>query len=503
MIRKSFLSACLGLFLAACAVGPDYERPDLPTPARFKEFGAWKAAEPKDGIPRGNWWEVYGDPVLDDLVERVGISNQNVAMAEAQYRGAVAALGIANASMFPSLNPNFSRTRTQGVSSAMPSSVGGSTITPGAPIREVDRLTFNAAWEIDLWGRVRRGIEAGETAAAASAADLDLALLSARAALVQSYLQLRINEAQRRLLDETTVAYERSLEIARNRYDAGVVGRIDVTQAETQLKTTRAQAIDLGIQRAQFEHAIALLLGVAPSDFSLPVTASLPDLPSIPAGLPSDLLERRPDIAAAERRVASANAQIGVAQAAFFPALTLTGNIGYQTSTGLTDLIMLPNRFWSVGPSLALALFDGGARFAQRDQIVAAYDRSVAAYRQSVLTAFQEVEDNLAALRILDEETDVQREAVDFAAESLRLTYNQYQTGIVSYLNVVTAQATSLSTERVRIELKGRKLLASLALIKALGGGWTDARKPAQDTVLDREARLAPDDEPRSQNIEP
>ncbi|MDR1164055.1 MAG: efflux transporter outer membrane subunit [Candidatus Accumulibacter sp.] len=472
MIRKSHLAVCVGLFLTACAVGPDYERPDVPTPAQFKEFGAWKAAEPRDDVPRGKWWEVYGDPVLNELAERVAISNQNVAIAEAQYRQALAALGIASASMFPTLGGNFSRTRTQGVSSAMPSSVSGSTITPGSPIREVDRLTFNVAWELDVWGRVRRNVEAGETTAAASGADLEAALLSARAALVQSYLQLRINEAQRRLLDETVVAYERSLEIARNRYDAGVVGRIDVVQAETQLKTTRAQALDLGIQRAQLEHAIALLVGAAPPDFSLPVTARLPDLPSIPAGLPSDLLERRPDIAAAERRVASANAQIGVVQAAYFPALTLSSSGGYQSSTGISDLIMLPNRFWAFGPALALAFFDGGARSAQKDQAIAGYDRSVATYRQTVLTAFQEVEDNLAALRILDEEADVQREAVDFAAESLRLTYNQYDSGIVSYLNVVTAQTTSLATERVQIELKGRKLLASLALLKAIGGEW-------------------------------
>lgn len=474
MIRKFRAFFCFSLLLAAmgCAVGPDYKRPGMPVPDAFKQAGLWKTAAPKDDAPRGRWWEVYRDPVLNELVEQVEISNQSVLMAEAQYRQALAALDAASASFFPSLNTSLSKTSTQGVSSAPSSSVSGSTVVPGDPIRRINRLSLGMTWEIDIWGRIRRNVEANEAAAEAGAADLEAALLSARATLVQSYLQLRANEAQRLLLDETAAAYERSLAIARNRYDAGVAGRIDVAQAETQLKSTRAQAIDLEIQRAQLEHAIALLLGKAPAEFSLPVTGKLPGLPSIPAGLPSDLLERRPDIAAAERRVASANAQIGVAQAAFFPALTLTSSSGYQTSSSLSELVRLPNRFWSIGPALALPFFDAGARSAQKDQTVASYDRSVAAYRQTVLTAFREVEDSLAALRILGEEEEVQREAARFAAESLDLTHNQYQSGIVSYLNVVVAQTTSLSAERARIDLIGRKLLASLALLKSLGGLW-------------------------------
>ena len=461
---------CIISALAGCAVGPDYQRPEVAAPARFKEVQGWKVAEPSDDAPRGKWWESYGDTQLNALVEQVEISNQNVRAAEAQYRQAMGVLGVARAAYFPTITSNFSANRAQGVSSSS-SSTGSSTITPGSPIRNTDRLTLGASWEADVWGRISRNVESNTAAAQASAEDLQAALLSAQAALVQTYMQLRANDAQRRLLDETVVAYERSLEITRNRYESGVAGRIDVAQAETQLKSTQAQAIDLGVQRAQFEHSIALLLGKAPADFSLSPTGTLPDLPNIPVSLPSALLERRPDVAAAERRAAAANAQIGVAQAAFFPALTLNTSGGYQNSS-LSQLLTLPNRFWSLGPALALTLFDAGARSAQKEQAIAVYDKSVATYRQAVLTAFQDVEDNLASLRILAEEAEVQREAAQFAAESLRLTNNQYHSGTVSYLNVVTAQAASLSADRSALDISGRRLLASAALLKALGGDW-------------------------------
>ena len=458
------------LALGGCAVGPDYVRPDVSLPSHFKEAGGWRPAQPADEVLQGRWWERFGDAQLNALVEQVEISNLNVRVAEAQFRQAQGVLGAARAAWLPTLGSNFSATRSQGVSSST-SAASGSTVTPGAPIRNTDRLSLSSSWEADIWGRVGRNVEANEANVAASERDFRAAKLSAQATLVQVYLQLRINDAQRRLLDETTKAYRRSLEITRNRFEAGVAGRVDVAQAETQLRTTEAQAIDLGIQRAQYEHAIALLLGKAPADLSISATGVLPSLPEVPPSLPSTLLERRPDVAAAERRVAAANAQIGVAQAAFFPALTLSATGGFQNSS-LSNLLSVPNRFWSLGPGLALTLFDGGARSAVKEQALAAYDKSVATYRQTVLVAFQEVEDNLAALRVLAEEAGVQREAANSAAESLRLTGNQYQAGTVSYLNVVTAQASSLSAERSAIDIVGRRLLASAALIKALGGGW-------------------------------
>lgn len=463
---------CALATLAGCAVGPDYQRPDAAAPAEFKELQGWKVAEPGDEAPRGNWWERYGDPLLNDLVVQVEVSNQNVLAAEAQYRQAQAVLGASRASYFPVVTGGFGATRSQGASGT--TATGGTNDTTGgntSGIRNTDRLSLGASWEADVWGRIGRGVESSAASAQASAADLQAALLSAQATLVQSYMQLRVNDVQRRLLDETVIAYERSLQITRNRYAAGVAGRIDVAQAETQLKSTQAQAIDLGVQRAQLEHAIALLIGKAPAEFSLPPSNTLPVLPPIPVGLPSALLERRPDVAAAERRAAAANAQIGVAQAAFFPALTFSASGGYQDSS-LSQLLTLPNRFWSLGPALALTLFDGGARSAQKEQAVALYDKSVATYRQAVLTAFQDVEDNLVSLRILADEAEVQREATQFAAESLRLTDNQYQAGTVSYLNVVTAQATALGAERSSLDITGRRLLASAALLKALGGDW-------------------------------
>jgi len=461
---------CALATLAGCAVGPDYHRPEVAAPAQFKESQGWKMAEPRDDAPRGSWWERYGDAQLNGLVAQVEISNQNVLAAAAQVRQAQAVLGAARAAYFPVVTGGLSATRSQGASGTTASTTT-TTTSSGSGVRTTDRLSLGASWEADVWGRIGRGVESNTAAAEASAADLQAALLSAQATLVQSYMQLRVNDAQRRLLDETVVAYERSLQITRNRYAAGVAGRIDVAQAETQLKSTQAQAIDLGVQRAQLEHAIALLIGKAPAEFSLPPSDAVPALPAIPLALPSALLERRPDVAAAERRAAAANAQIGVAQAAFFPALTFSATGGYQNSS-MSQLLTLPNRFWSLGPALAMTLFDAGARSAQKEQAIALYDKSVATYRQAVLTAFQDVEDNLAGLRILADEAQVQREAAQFAAESLRLTDNQYQAGTVSYLNVVTAQATALGAERSSLDITGRRLLASAALLKALGGDW-------------------------------
>jgi NodT family efflux transporter outer membrane factor (OMF) lipoprotein len=456
------------LVFSGCAVGPDYHRPDVATPAAFKEAGDWKPAEPKDEAPRGNWWEIYADADLNSLVAQVAISNQNVLAAAAQYRQALALLGVAQAGYYPTLSAGLSGSRAQGITS---SATGTSTAATGSPIANTARLSFSASWEADIWGHIGRNVESNDASAQASKADLQAALLSAQATLVQSYFQLRVNDAQQRLLEQTIAAYERSLQITRNRYDAGVAGRVDVAQAVTQLKSTQVQAIDLGVQRAQLEHAIAVLIGKPPADFQLKPVDGVAPVPPVPAALPSTLLERRPDIAAAERRMAAANAQIGVAQAAFFPALTFSATGGYQHSS-FSHLLSLPNRFWSIGPALALTLFDGGARSSQKENAVAGYDKSVASYRQTVLAAFQEVEDNLAALRQLAAEATVQQAAAQSAAEALALTENQYQAGTVSYLNVVTAQATALGAQRSELDIAGRRLVANAVLLKALGGDW-------------------------------
>jgi NodT family efflux transporter outer membrane factor (OMF) lipoprotein len=445
------------LMLSGCAVGPDYHKPEISVPAAFKEAEGWKLAQPQDEALRGKWWELYGDTQLNALVEQVTVSNQNVHVAEAQYRQALAVLAGSRAGYFPTLSGSASVSRGQS---------GSATIaTPN------DRVALNASWEADVWGNIRRSVESSTASVQASAADLQAALLSIHATLVQTYLQLRINDAQYRLLEETMAAYERTLQITRNRYEAGIVSRLDVAEAETQLKSTQAQAIDLGEQRGQLEHAIALLVGKAPADFTLTPTYVLPELPSIPIDIPSTLLERRPDVAAAERRVAAANAQIGVAQAAFFPTLMLGASGGFQGSSW-SNLFSLPNRFWSLGPSLAMTLFDGGAHSAQKEQAYAIYDQNVATYRQTVLTAFQSVEDSLVSLRVLAQEETVQHEAVSSAHESVSLTNDQYQAGTVSYLNVVTAQVAAFNADLGSLNIAGRRLLASTTLLKALGGDW-------------------------------
>ena len=455
--------ACLSTLtlLNGCTLGPDFLRPSVQIPTEYREAKGWKTAEPQDQLPAGAWWALYNDPVLNELVQQVAISNQNVLAAEAQYRQAQALLSGSRAAWFPTLGSSVSATRSQGAATSASAS--------NSPVRNADRISLTSAWELDLWGRISRTVEANSNSAEASADDLAAARLSAQATLAQSYLQLRINDAQQRLLSETLKAYQRSYEITSNRYQAGVAGQADVAQAETQVKSTQAQYIDLGIQRAQLEHAIAILIGKLPSEFKLAAIDDTPTLPEIPLALPSTLLERRPDVAAAERRAAAANAQIGVAQAAFFPTLTLSASGGYQNST-FTDIISTPYRFWSLGPALAMTLFDAGARSAAKDQAIAGFDRTAATYRQTVLTAFQEVEDNLAALSILAEEKAVQKAATKAANQFLTLTNNQYLAGTVSYLNVATAQTAALSAERSSLDLLNRQFTNSVALLKALGG---------------------------------
>ena len=457
----------LALLLSACAVGPDYVRPKVETPAAYKEAGDWKPARPRDDVQRGEWWKAFGDPQLDALVERVAVSNQTVAATEAQLRQAEALTAQARAAWWPTLTATAQDTRSK------PSGTTGPVVGVPTTKRVIYSLPFNVSWEADLWGRIRRTVEQGTASEQASAADLLNAVLSARASLAQSYFQLRTLDAQQQLLDETAANYATTLELTKNRYVAGVASRADVAQAQAQLESTRAQALDTGVQRAQLEHAVAVLLGRPASSFTLaaaPLAAAPPPIP--PTGVPADLLERRPDIAAAERRAAAANAEIGVAKAAFFPTLTLAATYGFQSATP-EHWITMPSRFWSLGPALALTLFDGGRRAAVSDQAMAAYDQAVANYRGTVLQAFSEVEDNLAALRILEQEAAVLEAAVAAAQQAYDVTLNQYKAGIATYLQVVSAQNALLGARLSAVSVRGRRVVASVQLVKALGGGWS------------------------------
>lgn len=468
-VRPLAAAVASALLLGACAVGPDYVRPEVAQPAAFKEANGWKTAQPNDAALRGNWWEIYGDPLLNSLQEQVNTSNLSLAQAEAAYRQALTLVQSARSEYFPTVTAEFDVTRSS--SATVRNNQVTNATTSGSGVRTNYGASLGASWEADLWGRVRRTVEANTNSAQASAADLENTRLSMHAQLAQNYFQLRALDSQKALLDRTLVDYERSLKLTQNQYAAGVAARADVIRAQTQLKTTQTQALDIGVQRAQLEHAIALLVGKAPAAFDIapaPLTASVPD---IPLTVPSALLERRPDIAAAERRLAAANAEIGIAKSAWFPSLGLSANVGYQNDS-MSNLLTLPNRFWSIGPTLAQTLLDFGARQAQTDQAVAAYDENVALYRQTVLTGFQEVEDNLAALRILEQEAQTQGEGVQLARKSVEIATNQYKSGLVSYLDVITAQTTALDSEISAVNILNRRLAASVLLIKALGGGW-------------------------------
>jgi NodT family efflux transporter outer membrane factor (OMF) lipoprotein len=461
--------------VAACTVGPNYVRPTVESPPEFKE--QWKVAQPRDEGPRGNWWEVFGDPQLNALAAQVDINNQNIKIAEANVRQARALTAQARAAFFPTVGGSASATRGSISGGPRSSNAGGN--AGGGGVANLYNLSLDATWELDLWGRVRRQVESAEANTQASEADLGGARLSAQAQLVQDYLLLRVQDAQTKLLNDTVQAYQLSLQLTRNQYAVGVAGRSDVALAETQLKSTQAQAIDAGVQRANLEHAIAILIGKPPSEVSIPPAPVERVFPDIPPGLPSQLLERRPDIAASERRVAAANAQIGVAQAAFFPTVTLSASGGFASST-LANLFSAPARFWSLGAALAQVIFDAGLRQAQTEQAIAAYDATVGTYRETVLTGFQEVEDNLAALRILEQEAAVQDDAVKSARESLAITLNQYRAGTANYLAVVVVQAQALQNERAAVSILGQRLNASVALIRALGGGWKETPTAAE-----------------------
>ncbi|PYY88795.1 RND transporter [Pseudomonas sp. TKO26] len=464
--RALSLGLCVAL-LSACAIGPDYQRPPVAEPVQYKEAQGWRQANPSDALARGAWWELYGDAQLNGLIERLNSSNQSVAQAEAQYRQAQAMVRSSRGAFFPSVDLSAGKTRaSQGTGS---SSSGLSSSSSG--IRDTYNTQLGVSWEADVWGKLRRGLEADQASAEASFADLAAMRLSQQSELVQNYLQLRVIDEQKRLLEATVAAYQRSLTMTQNQYQAGVSGKDAVAQAQTQLKSTQADLIDLIWQRAQFENAIAVLMGVPPAEFNLAETTRIPLLPQVPLAVPSQLLERRPDIASAERSVMAANAKIGVAKAAYYPDLTLSLAGGYSSST-YANWISLPNRFWSVGPKLAMTLFDGGQRSAEVDRTEAVYDQTVAKYRQTVLDGFREVENYMIQLKVLEDEAGVRQQALDSAREALRLTENQYKAGLIGYLDVVTSQTTALSNERSVLSLLQSRLIASVQLIAALGGGW-------------------------------
>jgi NodT family efflux transporter outer membrane factor (OMF) lipoprotein len=452
----------VALVLSACAVGPDYKKPDVATPEKFKEAGDWVVAKPSDAAPKGKWWEAFQDPVLNGLTEQVSVSNQTLAAAEARFRQAQSAVVLARSGLFPTIGYDVNATR-QGQ---------GTGVITGNGVGNHYTAELNARWEIDLWGSVRRQIEAAKATEQASAADLENARLSLQAQLVTNYFLLRVADVQAALLDDTVKAFQTNLTVTQNRYAAGVAGKVDVVQAQAQLLGTQANVVDLRATRATLEHSIAALMGKAPADFSLPALAKFdPHIPAVPPGLPSTLLERRPDVAEAERNMAAANARIGVAKAAYFPALGLTGSIGQAGST-TSQLLKAPFRVWAVGADLAGTLIDFGARSSQVDSARAAYDEQVANYRQTAIAAFQEVEDNLASVHWLTDENQVQLDTVRAARESVVLTVNQYKAGTVSYLNVVTVQATQLNEERNLVILMGRRLSSLVTLMRALGGTW-------------------------------
>jgi NodT family efflux transporter outer membrane factor (OMF) lipoprotein len=470
--RAAGLAGLAALLLGGCMVGPEYTKPSAPMTPAYKEADGWKAAEPSDNLPRGQWWTILGDPELQALEEQVAEANQNLKIAEARLREARAMVRFNRAALFPTISTSFG-------ASSIRDSANRPFVPPGLNTGSSGDLLFSLdmSYEIDLWGRVRRTVAAARQEAQATAADLETARLSLQAELAMDYFALRAADAQKQLLDETVKAFEAALRLTTNRFEGGAAPKSDVAQAQTQLDTTRAQATDVTVQRAQLEHAIATLIGKPPAAFSLPSRPLDSRPPDIPVGLPSQLLERRPDIAAAERRVAEANEQIGIAKAAYYPTVMLNASVGFEGSS-FGNLLNASSLLWAVGASITQTIFDGGRRRATSDTARAAYDATVAAYRQTTLTAFQQVEDNLAALRILEQEAQQQRRAVESAQQSLQLFTNRYRGGVDNYLQVITAQTATLANQRTEIDILGRRMAASVLLVKALGGGWDVAELP-------------------------
>jgi NodT family efflux transporter outer membrane factor (OMF) lipoprotein len=492
-------SAGLGLIVAlalsaACTDGPKYAKPTAPTPPAYKETGTslqtagdWKPAQPGDEAARGRWWERYRDPQLNQLEEKLNISNQNIAAAAASVQSARALIREARSQYLPTVtvNPGIANSR---ISTGLGRPLG--------LVYSAFSLPVDATWEPDLWGRIRKTVQSNALAAQVSVADLENVRLSAQSDLASDYYELRAQDALQRLLDSTVSADREALELTRNLEISGIGNDQAVAQAEAQWQAAQAQATNLGVLRAQYEHAIALLAGQPASSFALasiglPAQALKAAPPSIPLGVPSQLLERRPDIAAAERAVAQANAQIGIAKTAYFPAVTLSASAGLQ-SLSAASWLTWPSRIWAVGPSLAETLFDGGLRKATMQQFQAAYDQTVANYRQTALTAFQQVEDNLAALRILTEVIEQQDSAIASAERSLQLADVRYEAGLDPYLNVIAAQTALLSDQQTAVSFRTQQMVASVQLIKALGGGWEASRIPSEKELGAKVAGGAP-----------
>jgi NodT family efflux transporter outer membrane factor (OMF) lipoprotein len=477
----------MALFSGACMVGPKYQRPNAPAPPAYKEpptdnsaeLNQWKPAQPNEAAVRGKWWEVYNDPQLNALEEQVAISNQNVLAAEAQFREARDAVRIARAALFPTIStaPTYTASRT---SSTLFNFQAGN-LTSG--VRTTYDLPADLSYQADVWGSIRRSLQAGVATAQASAAQVESARLSFQAELAQDYFSLHGTDGDEELLRRTVKSYEDYLQLTRDRFNSGVASGSDVAQAQTQLSTARAQLIDYGVARAQFEHAIATLTGKPAAALSIPYSPIKITPPPVPIGVPSALLERRPDIAAAERQMVFANQQIGIAKSAYYPALTLTAAVGLESGS-FAKWFSWPSRIWSVGPQVAETIFEAGRRHAQVQQAQAAYDATVANYRQTTLAAFQQVEDNLAALRVLENEANAEAEAVKAAQNALDISTYQYKAGTVSYLTVITEQAILLQDEVQAVNIHTRRMTSSVLLIEALGGGWNASTLPGASDLI-------------------
>jgi len=466
------LISAAALLLTGCVVGPKYHQPAVQAPPAYKEAGDWKPAQPNDQNLGGSWWTIFQDPQLNALEEQVNVSNQNLKAAEAQFRQARATLRYYRADYYPTVTYGPSATRER-ISAHRPPP---NSIFNGITYNDFV-LPFSVSYQADVWGRIRKNVESYREQAQASAADLATVNLSMHADLAVDYFQARSLDAEEQLLNSTVTQYEQALELNENRFAGGIASEVEVEQARTQLETTRAQAIDVGVLRAQYEHAVAILIGKPPAEFSLPPLPLSAPPPYVPINVPSELLERRPDIAAAERLVASANAQIGVAKSAYYPSISLGATGGFESSA-ITTLLNGPSGLWSVGLSAVGTIFDVGRRRALNDQARAAYDYQVAAYRESVLSGFQQVEDNLAAVRILENEAKVQNEAVVAAQRSLALSVTRYKGGVTSYLEVITAQSAALADEVTAVNILGRRMANTVLLIQALGGGWDRSSLP-------------------------
>ena len=468
------------LSIAGCAVGPKYNRPAVEVPPAYKEAGDWKPAQPNEQNLGGAWWQTFQDQQLNALEDQINVSNQNLKAAEAQYTQSRAMLRYYRADYYPSINAGAAATRNR-ISDNRPP---GHLITNGATYNDY-QIPVELSYELDVWGRVRKTVESQRGQAQASAADLATVNLSLHAQLALFYFQARSLDAQEQLLNSTVAQYEQAYQLTDSRFKGGLASEVEVQQASTQLETTRAQAIDVGVLRAQYEHAIATLIGKPASSFHLsPLPLTSPP-PLIPLELPSALLERRPDIAAAERRMAAANAQIGVAKAAYYPNISLGATGGFESGV-ITTLLSGPSIIWSAGASAIAPIFDAGRRRASTDQAIAAYDQTVANYRETVLTGFQQVEDNLAALRILEKEADTQQRAVVASQKSLELSLTRYRGGITSYLEVTTAQSAALADEVAAVNILGRRMTSAVLLIQALGGGWDRSALPERPECCGR-----------------